>query len=296
MSEGSITLLTKTTYIKTAIVSTAALAMALLTGCSSKPEVPDIARGVEAIYECSPFKITEVKKTDGAGLSDGQYQVAFTFQAEVKGGKTDAATYFSNLFKSEDALENARDAKNRLPFENRADADKQVKQLEKQTQDLRGGECQSVQASYLLQSLVEGTRAKLKAGPGPIAVPYLAKMQGVVTMTKAESGWLISNITQMNWTEVLESEPQAFDRVAAPDTGSASGAKTITGILKAGNQDSCLEVNDGKSTRCYVFRSDSPIAKVIFASCKDGDKCALTGAFDDAKEQIGTIAAATVVH
>jgi hypothetical protein len=289
-------LLKNPTHIKTVIVSTAALTMALLTGCSSKPDVPDVARGVEAIFECSPFKITDVKKTDGAGLSDGQYQVAFTFQAEVKGGKTGAATYFSNLFKTEDALERARNERNRLPFESRADSDKQVKQLEKQTQDLRGGECESIQTSYLVQSLVEGTRAKLKAGPGPITVPYLAKMQGVVTMTKAESGWLISNITQMNWTEVLESEPLPFERIAAPAPDSASGTRTISGILKVGNQDSCLEVNDGKSTKCYVFLSDGPIAKVIFASCKDGDKCAMTGAFDDAKEQIGTIAAATVVR
>ncbi len=204
------------TLDRVAIVGSVLVSAAILAGCTSKPGDSDIGKQVGQVFQCSPFDVVEVKKTDGAVLPDNQYQVALTFEAHIKGGKSGAATLLANIMKGRVDLETARDERNHKPFEQREEGNKKVKQLEKQLQDLQGGECESIQTSYLLDSLLEGTNAKLKNMTGPIAVPYIVKMQGVVNMSKAESGWVFTQIPPFfTINEVVESEPIQFSRPVA---------------------------------------------------------------------------------
>ena len=49
---------------------------------------------------------------------------------------------------------------------------------------------------------------------------------------------------------------------------------TVTGKITVATLDSAIDINDGAS---IGFLTDSPEAVIIFASCKDGDICKVTG-------------------
>ena len=103
--------------------------------------------------------------------------------------------------------------------------------MENQLQELKGGDCESIQTFYLLESLIEGTKVKLKNQTGPIPIPYIAKIKGVANMRKAESGWLFTELSQFSTYDVIESEPQPFDQ---------PGAKNATPALAATPSDTLV--------------------------------------------------------
>jgi hypothetical protein len=209
----------------------AILVFGVLAGCGSKPDESDIRTQVDEIFRCGPFHATEIKKTDGASLPNNQYQVAFNAQVEIKGGKSAATTLFANILQGVDDVEAARNARNLKPFDLRTDDDqKLVTQKETQLQALKGGDCESIQTSYLLEMLIEGTKAKLKTQTGPIAIPYIAKIHGVADMRKAESGWLFTELSQFSTYEVIESEPQPFDRPSAKSLIPEAPAPSSTSV------------------------------------------------------------------
>jgi hypothetical protein len=226
-----------------AYLGIAILTAGVLAGCSSKPNESDIRRQVDDIFQCSPFRVTAIKKTDGASLPDNQYQVAFDVEVEIKGGKSGAAALIANTLQGTVDLEAARAARNQKPFNLRTDGDeKLVKQMENQLQELKGGDCESIQTFYLLESLIEGTKVKLKNQTGPIPIPYIAKIKGVANMKKAESGWLFTELTQFSTYEVIESEPQPFDRPGAKSSlpTTADPSNTSVSLQSAQSQASAM--------------------------------------------------------
>ena len=76
---------------------------------------------------------------------------------------------------------------------------------------------------------------------------------------------------------------------------SAPTVQTLTGVVKGGTADSCLNVGAGKDEKCYSFGSRSSIAKKLFAACKEDDACTVTGRFDDDKEQLVSVEKAVKV-
>ena len=77
---------------------------------------------------------------------------------------------------------------------------------------------------------------------------------------------------------------------------SAQPLQTLTGVVKGGTADSCLNVGAGKDEKCYSFGSRSSIAKKLFAACKEDDTCTVRGRFDDAKEQLLSLEKAVKVN
>ena len=71
---------------------------------------------------------------------------------------------------------------------------------------------------------------------------------------------------------------------------SAPTVQTLTGVVKGGTADSCLNVGAGKDEKCYSFGSRSSIA-----ACKEDDACTVTGRFDDDKEQLVSVEKAVKV-
>ena len=76
---------------------------------------------------------------------------------------------------------------------------------------------------------------------------------------------------------------------------SAPPSQTLTGVVKGGTADSCLNVGAGKDEKCYSFGSRSSIAKKLFAACKEDDGCMVTGRFDHDKEQLVSLEKAVKV-
>lgn len=78
----------------------------------------------------------------------------------------------------------------------------------------------------------------------------------------------------------------ALITLLALTVNAAPAIRTVTGEIKSGTAESCLNVIKGKSEKCYVFTLDVAVTKKIFSACKDGDTCAITGSFDDDKEHL----------
>ncbi len=83
--------------------------------------------------------------------------------------------------------------------------------------------------------------------------------------------------------------------VAPPVTATEQDDKTITGTMKWGTTDSCLEVQNEKNTKCYGFAASGAVASTLRSACSQGDKCTVTGKFDDDKEEVLSVTTAAVV-
>jgi hypothetical protein len=241
-----------------------------VTGCSSKPEVEDISKDILKNFQCSAFTISGFKKTDGVPVSDKQYKVSFTFDAELKGGKSGAAAMLSNVLKYDDSIKIAVNQKNRKPFGEREADEKKIADLEQKWLDARGYECESA----LLIEFSERTKAKLKIESGPIAVPYLAKIKGVGSMTKAESGWIFTSGPDLNISEIVETAPAAFNRPTqvqanGPSFNCADPANKNDEIICSNANLSKLDLDVANSFKSYLSRAtDKDYAKAEHAEWK----------------------------
>ena len=258
----------------------------LITGCSSKPEAEDIGKNIAASFQCSPFSVSEMKKTDGVIISDNEYKVSFAFDAELKGGKSGAAAMLSNVLKNEEAVKIAVNQKNRKPFDAREADEKRIAELEKKYMDSMGGGCELL----LLMNFIDITKEKLKIESGPIAVPYLAKIKGTGSMTKAESGWIFKSEPRFNIVDIVETAPTKFDRLSPVQANGSSfnclnPNNEMQEIICGNPTLSKLDLDVANSFENYFNRAtDKDYAKGVHAAWKINvrDRCTNSDCLVDA--------------
>ncbi len=195
----------------------------MLAACGSKPEASDISKHVESVFRCSPFTVSEVKKTNGAPAGDNQYSVAYSFQVEVKGGKQGAIELVTNLLKNRVAYEQARELKNLQPFDQRRPYEIRVAQLRNQMHELSWGGCKEEEVNQIdatVASLLEGIQTSvlkaIETSPSAVKVPYVLMYQGTATMLKTEAGWVVGSDARNQLVDALETEPSKFERPVPP--------------------------------------------------------------------------------
>ncbi len=245
-----------------AIVSTV-----FIVGCGGSPETADIQKQLVDAFQCGPFVVKNVKKVDGAEGKNKLYEVSYSFSAEIKGGKDGAVAQL--------APTNASQL-------NRA-------MLECNNLELIGW-LQGLQALY------PDNRTKAQE---TVQISYGWELAGVGLMKKTESGWIFQEVAPHSIVKVIQSEPVKISRpvpVTPPPAATSAAAKTLTGILKVGNLDSCLETKAEAGEKCYAFVTDTADGKVILTQCRDGERCAVTAAFDDAKEQLSQVSAVQKIN
>lgn len=275
---------------RTRSLAVLAVSAALLAGCGSKPEAGDIAKQLTASLQCRPLTISDVKKVNGAEGQNGTYEVAYTFKAEIKGGKSAAAELLSKWAAINEKV--AYLEKNRWTI-GPHEAMQQTAPLKQQAADLFG--CDSLEGYGFMERIMHAGKENLAKGDGPVPVPVALDLQGAGLMKKTEAGWVFVQAMPHQLTNVVLSEPVKVDRPAAmvpPGAATSATAKTLTGLLKIGNLDSCLETKTEAGEKCYAFVTDTADGKAILTQCRDGERCAVTAAFDDAKEQLSQVSAA----
>ena len=204
------------------------VAASLLSACSSKPESEDIARELSPGFQCDQLQVTDFKKVNGASAQDGLYEVAYTFKAEIKGGKDAAAKYLEKLV-GIDAQIKASD-KNLRQVEDEtmgsrmqgaagvvaaSDAPDALKQARAQNQQLRDQRfammsCGNLESQTWVQHLKGLTVEAMASGKTEIPLPIGLQMQGNGLMKKAESGWVFVQAEPHSVASVIQSDPVKF--------------------------------------------------------------------------------------
>ena len=187
----------RTLHSRTLHLACAAAALStLLTACgSSSPGVSEIENMLAASYQCSPFVVKSVKKLDGASVSDNLYDVTFSYELEFKGGQSGALN-FHKEYQRRRAL--------------------QRQNIRTEFDDLIFGGCTSPRKATLLSTMYETSHIadiveeRLKANPGPVPIPYAAKMPSAARARKAESGWVIVEVRLPEINAVVDSAPQVI--------------------------------------------------------------------------------------
>lgn len=202
------------------IVGAMALAT-LLSGCGmSKPGSSEIENALNTSYRCTPFVVKDIKKVDGAPVSDNAYDVSFRYQVEFKGGEQGAVDYFTKVNVLSKAYQAARREGSTPDDSVREIAWGRSAKISAELDLIRFGGCQSPrQAGPLheevalvqqhLHTLVEN---RLNKDAGPVALPYGATVFGVARAGKAESGWIIHESRYPKIEQVMDTDPQRLER------------------------------------------------------------------------------------
>jgi hypothetical protein len=267
----------------------AALASIFLAACGSAPDTANIAKQFSG--GCGAMVFKDFKKVDGAEAQNKLYEVAYTFRAEIKGGKAGALDLLTKWISLDQQIE-------QLGQDNTMEGGayrKQVDALEEQKAKLHSG-CENMEVYGWMTTLLSATRDNLRGGQTTVPVPYAVDLVGGGLMKKAESGWVFEQLPPHRIANVVQSDPAPF-AVAAPPAAKpqsvSTADQTLIGILKSGSVDSCFEViSAGGGTKCYGFPADGPVAKALITACGQGDRCAVIGRFNDAKEEIESIKSA----
>lgn len=111
--------------------------------------------------------------------------------------------------------------------------------------------------------------AKYKAAFGAAPDKQLLKSEQIAWMTQTRN--------KCASTPCLENAYAS--RIAT--LGSVAGNKTVVGVVQTGSLDSTIELPNGDS---ISFMTDSHVADAIFASCKEGDTCKVTGIVDSSDD------------
>lgn len=298
----------------------AALTLLTLTACSSKPGNRDIAQSLAQVYQCPLWEVTDVDKLDGVAGEGNRYGVTFSFKLGVKGSPQVAA---ENIFEQwylqaqqdrlqpelTNAMQTVRLEKlhdgsfSPQTFDRDLEADPTYRGLMVISNKLTS-RMKAVMPCDLNEhpaevgpviDLARLTGDKILSGKPEIAIPIGFKIHGEGTLVKGESGWHFVQEPKVAIEDVIESPPMKFAPLAPPVSSATppSGTeKTLIGALKQGRFASCLEVVGGNAAKCYSFLSDSPMAKIIFASCSNGEQCAVTGQFDEEKDDLRSLRSA----
>lgn len=270
--------------ISTARYLLAALFIAGLTACSSKPSSTDIQKEMVAAFDCPILELSEVNKVDGAAVSDNLYDVSFTYTLGVKGGQTAATKLLSEYA----FLADQRDLAIKIRDGAMLQRDKQkeqttsvlVSQIISRMNTLQP--CRSPLATSRIGVMLVGFESAAKSGQEKISAPWAEKIYGQGRMRKSESGWRFIGMPHLILKETVKSEPvdyPKFNPLVTEDVQGSATEKAITarGKLISGRQDSILEGENGEGPS---FMTQSAVAKAIFAVCGDGDICEVQGKVD----------------
>lgn len=186
-------------YPRIAVAALAALTIGL-SGCSSKPEASDIAKGLADEFQCPILEINAVKKTDGVDRGNHVYEVSYTFQVALQGGKSTAAKLLPEL----DTL-NERLARGRLQHERASQAAAvagtgnnssstdaatgrafaEVLAVKKRLAEIQP--CELPNARFAIDRIRAAAQPQADS-PHP-QIPIGLMMRGTSLMVKAENGW-----------------------------------------------------------------------------------------------------------
>jgi hypothetical protein len=289
------------------------LVTALMSGCSSKPDTADIARDLSQMYSCPSLEVTDVVKQDGAKGDGDSYAVSFSYNLNVKGGRQAAGERVAEWASLEmdlealgkdlnEASDKAMHAKGMYTGGSIKDVmdDPTVRQLVERQQQIADKISKLMPCNgsryekAVIMTMFDATKKSVASGNPSIPVIIGAKMRGNAVMAKAESGWHFMVDPDIGFVEMVQSDPVKFTRAAplAISAPPAAGAeRTMTGVMKYGNVDSCFEVTEGTATKCYGFPNKGPMADAL-AVCAQASRCTVTGQFNDANEQIESIKSA----
>jgi hypothetical protein len=119
---------------------------------------------------------------------------------------------------------------------------------------------------------------------------------------KSERGWYFRQLPPgFHSFDVLQSRPVV---VALPPSkvpglvgaGAATASeRTLTGTVNARLTDSCLNVTTGSTDKCYALPADPGNLKSLLSICGDGDRCHVTGRFNEATSTLEAISKAEPV-
>ncbi len=179
-------------------LSIAALSILLAACGSGKPGVSEIEKTLAVSYRCTPFEVSNVKKTNGIPVSDNLHELAFTYQLEYKGGVDGAVAYYSKM--------------QRLKNDN---ADRRT-----EMETLRFGGCTGTNKGPFILNPGNGTTShideivwdRLKAGSGPISIPSRILMSGAARARQTDNGWQIFEGRMPDIEQVEDSAPVLIER------------------------------------------------------------------------------------
>ena len=258
----------------------------LLSACSSKPESSDIAKQLSGFTGCDTLVITNVKKIEGIARDNGFYEVAYSFDVEMAGGKDAASKYFMRWLALDREIE-AVDKEIRRPrMEFNPEADRILNDKANALRDERTKLDQCSDTAPAIQYL--GTRVagiwhgqmqgwfseRAKSSKDMIAVPLGVHLTGAGVMVKAESGWVFQeNAPGLRRGEIFESEPVPFTQpvatvaVAAPiDSPSAANvaSESVNPSPIQAQESSTAPAPGGPSFDCA--KASTAVEKLICAN------------------------------
>jgi len=279
----------------------------LLAGCNSKPGDSDVQAALAAVYECQALEVRDVKKLNGEPGPEGTYEVAFDYTVAFKGGEAGAAKILGDwvhLNKESDAARQARIDVERQSSKDDPRVqtlDAYVKQVDASMEQLVCGDNKE-QVAVAVPLFKEGSEA-LKAGSGMVALPTGVRIVRTGLLSKSENGWYFRQLAVgFNSFDILQGRPTVF---ALPPSkvptllnaqASATGERTLTGIVHARLTDSCFTVTVDSAETCYAFPADPEQARRILSACGDGDRCSVTGKFDMQAESLGSVSKAVLAQ
>lgn len=279
-----------------------ALPLALLAGCSNKPSQADVAQALAAVYDCPVLEVRDVQKLDGAPGPAGTYDVAMAYTVAIKGGDAVGVrliTDWVSLRAEKAAAVAAVTALQRRPSQD----DARIQALEGYTEQLDAAlskliPCGGAEIQAVVMPLYEQAKEVFKAGNGNAAVPIGARLTRPGNLAKSERGWFFNRLALgFSGFELVTAKPSVLtlppSKVSGLLSASASapaasgGERTLVGTIHRGATDSCLAIAVAGTEKCYGLPGEPEQAQRIYGVCGDGDRCAITGQWDDKAESLG---------
>jgi len=185
-----------------------------LSACSFKPDSADIERELAEVYQCPILELSDVKKVDGAEVSDKLYDVAFTYTASIKGGKAAATNLFAEWYSLGKQLQLAERDQTRAIMAGNTQKEEQIgavkTQLSARINTLMP--CRTMEADGRLRIMYTEFAIAAGSGQDKIAVSLGAKISGVGRMGKAESGWRFAGMPKLTMTDFVTGEPAPYPK------------------------------------------------------------------------------------